>query len=465
MISANLLNYLVEFLLGETYIESEQGVRRPYNPIVYTDKPEQMRDASIVIKASPFFRTKVYGTEEANPRLPLAEWQGVPLLFGEARHEWINEGETLVIHADIIASTFYLISRYEEMTKRHERDAMGRFPGKQSLPYRAGFLHRPIVDEYGTALQKLLVEQGILEHLGLNHRPRRAGFSRITLSHDIYRPFGQTGFKGLVSKLLGKSDPYNCFAELLAEDERLAQHYPKGKVQTRLFLKSGCQHERDKPHYFVGGIKMYQILQIAEGMGAKFGLLCSYASSSNPHLIPEEMKALRSALGRVYRRIYRWEDLQKQRRSHHSGSPLTSLGDLELISSRHAYFALGEPEDTREILAAGIRHDYSMAYADVGGFRLGTCRPVRFINPNTRSLTDLTMHPPSLVGHILATPEGMHLDEETAYNYALKIIEYIHREGGELNLVWRNEDFAPELHPWLGKLYIRLLNALIDMPG
>lgn len=50
----------------------------------------------------------------------------------------------------------FLISRYEEMVRRGLRDEHGRFPGKESLPYRAGFLHRPIVDEYRMLLHRWL---------------------------------------------------------------------------------------------------------------------------------------------------------------------------------------------------------------------------------------------------------------------------------------------------------------------
>ena len=111
---------------------------------------------------------------------PLQEVQGIPLLFGSPKEEWIRD--TWVVHADIIASTYFLISRYEEMVRRGLRDEHGRFPGKESLPYRAGFLHRPIVDEYRMLLHRWL-RQSRLRVPEVKKQIRK-----IYLTHDVDSP-------------------------------------------------------------------------------------------------------------------------------------------------------------------------------------------------------------------------------------------------------------------------------------
>lgn len=463
MISPSLLSYIIDFLLGQVKTQqAQQGERKsPHRLIAYTHDTQNTEGAMVVIKPSGFFDAKVYGTPAAEPQLPLAEWQGIPLLFGEARHEWINGGETLVLHADLIASTYYLISRYEEMSHRHTRDKLGRFPGKSSLPFRAGFLHRPIVDEYSEALRRFLVEQGVLEQLGLTLDIRGKGFRRIHLSHDIYRPTRYHGLRAWWQGLWAEQDPYDSFAELLGVDEAFKASAEGWQVFTQLFLKVSASTELDKPGYALTGKSLRYILGEAERIGAKLGLLCSYAASSNPHLIPEEMKELRKGLKKVYKQLHGKPDCP--RTSHHQQQNRVCHTDLDLISSRHAYLALAEPEDAREMLAAGIRHDYSMAYADVPGFRLGTCRPVRFINPNTRSLTDLVLHPLTLMDRQLSSVEVMYRDEAEAMSYAQGLIREVYRHGGELNLLWHNDSFAPELHPWLGKFYRDLLAYILSL--
>lgn len=480
MISQVLLDYIVEFLIGKVTRETAQGLSRPYSLIRYTDEPEQMLGAEVVIKPSTFFHYKTYGTADAEPILPLKEWEGIPLLFGEPRYEWINEGQTLLIHADLIASTYYLISRYEEMTHREMRDEFGRFPGKCSLPYRAGFVHRPIVDEYGALLRRLIVEHILPDAPDLRLSDRSiTGFKRINLTHDVVRPMGYRGLKGLwqglfvdkvsqwevIRSLLRKrsKDPYRTFDQLFALDKVVEDAYPRGVVQPWLFLKVPSKQTQGEMNYRLYYRYIYEVLRDADKLGAKFGLLCSLQSSTNPHLIPEELKQLRNSLRRVYSRLYNWEQCRGGRHQNFL-SQTDTLRDLDLISSRHSRLALGEPEDAREMLAAGIRHDYSMGYYDVAGFRLGTCRAVRFINPNTRGLTDLMMHPLTIMDTTLADADAMSLSEEEAYAYSISLIEMVRKYGGELTLSWHNDRFSPRLHPWLGSLYERLTKYLLYCP-
>lgn len=476
MISQTLLDYILGFLLGDI-TRGEGGAKLfPTELVVYTDCYDEVEAGSLVIVPSGFFALGVYGTEAAEPRLPLAEWQGIPLLFGEPRVERMHEGQTLVLHADLVASTYYLISRYEEMTHRSLRDEYGRFPAASSLPYRAGFIHRPVVDEYARALRDLLVSSGLLSARGLELKPMSSGFSRINLSLDVCRPFRYRSLRGVwralvedrvaLSKVLaawwgrGEADPYHTFAQVFALNKRLQESCSVWRVQTWLFLKVPTDHQQDAPTYRLNKPYMYEVLRLADGAGAKFGLLCSYQSSRNPHLIPEEMKRLRHELKKVYMRLYNWSDKHAEHVAHRSGRPQACLRELDLLSSRHSYLALGEPEDTREMLAAGIRHDHSMGYADALGFRLGTSRPVRFINPNTRGLSDLVCHPLTLRDSTLAQLfEG----EEQAYDAARQLIEQVYRHGGELNMLWHNENFYSAEHPWLGRLYERLLQDLIDI--
>ena len=140
------LHYLIRFLVGE------DAPSEIVESIGYTNDPNRFDKYNVVIIPSGFFDEHIYGTQASMPQLPLREVQGIPLLFGSPKEEWV--GDTWVVHADIIASTYFLVSRYEEMMRRDVRDAHGRFPGRDSLPYRAGFLHRPIVDEYRLLLHR-----------------------------------------------------------------------------------------------------------------------------------------------------------------------------------------------------------------------------------------------------------------------------------------------------------------------
>ena len=144
----DIIDYIIRFLIG-----TEQAGRLS-SCIGYTSDKRLFDRYLIVFTPSGFFNEGVYGTQASIPTLPLQEIEGVPLLFGSPKIEWV--GDTLLIHADLIASTYFLLTRYEEIVRRTERDDHGRFPGKLSLPFRAGFIERPIVEEYGVLVRQWL---------------------------------------------------------------------------------------------------------------------------------------------------------------------------------------------------------------------------------------------------------------------------------------------------------------------
>ncbi len=164
------IDYTLKILLGE----KDSGPLRKY--ISYSE-PETQMDNSVrlCIVPSAFFGEH-YGKPESLPTLPVETIDGVPILFG--RPEIQRRGRSLIVYADIIASTYFLVTRYEELVRRNVRDEHGRFPGKESLPYRAGFIDRPIVDEYAALLRKWLRE------VGINVPEPKKRFS-VMLTHDV----------------------------------------------------------------------------------------------------------------------------------------------------------------------------------------------------------------------------------------------------------------------------------------
>ena len=97
-----IVRYILSVLLrGEEWADK----------IAYAEKPDEK--ALVTIKASDFFDDAVYLARASMPQFPLAEWYGTPILFGVPKEE-IIQGK-LFIHADIIASSFFLMSRYEEL--------------------------------------------------------------------------------------------------------------------------------------------------------------------------------------------------------------------------------------------------------------------------------------------------------------------------------------------------------------
>ena len=451
MLSKKIRQYLIDFLVGSLWVQSEGEDRyqRRFEAIGYTDDPEEMKLYPIVIIPSGFFKLDVYGTEQAMPTLPLSTWRGIPLLFGEPREEWSTDGSQLIIHADLLASTYFLISRYEEMYRRNERDTYGRFPGKSSLPYRAGFLHRPIVDEYGEALRRILLEEGVASRYNLRLEERPQTFSRVNLTHDLSRPYNYRGWRSFLRAWLREKkspweaarlsfssdveDDYYTFPKFLKWDRATCDSLGKERADIFFFIRMPSRHPLDKPYYSLHSHYLRSILAVGEKYKVLLSLQCSYAAGHQSELISRE----RHLFERTFRRRPR--------------------------GLRHNKLTSCEPEDLLQAYASGFRNDYSMGYADVAGFRLGTCRAVKFINPNTRLLTELILHPLVLRDLTLSDPRYMALDAEEAERIAHELIRVTARYNGELTLLWHNDLLSQKTHPWHSVLYRSMLRLIEEL--
>lgn len=453
MVNETVVKYIIDFLVGvvKQRGHKDQLYRYKYDLIGYTDNPEEMKQYPIVIKPSGFFSHGVYGTDKANPIEPLKSWYGIPLLFGEPYEEEIYDGNTLVIHADLIASSFYLISRYEEMVKRHIRDEHGRFPGVESLAYRAGFINRPIVDEYGAKLREIIIGRGLVSSmdLKLEYRPQR--FIKVNLTHDIDQPYKYHSIRSIARSVLKEGvpffkaiynymsnpfeDPYFTFNKILSWNDTTKEKVKQGLVNSIFFIKSRSSHKFDKPDYSVNSCYIKKIISVIKNHKATIGIHLTYSAGINPNLIEVEKKQLQKNL-----RLF---DINK---------------------SRHHFLCVREPEDMVMLQNAGIKHDFSMGYADVAGFRLGTCRPVRFINPNIVGLTFIVMHPLYIMDYTLASNKYMNLSEIEAEKYSMDIVDKVAKYNGELNILWHNEVFSKESeYNWLGGLYKKILRHIVEV--
>lgn len=453
MLSESVRRYIVDFLIGRVRQLSSKAVLYPsgYDLIGYTNDPKEMEKYPIVIKPCGFFDDGIYSTSAAEPKLPLPLWEGIPLLFGLPTMEEINDGETLVIHADLIASTYYLISRYEEMTKRPLRDLHGRFPGIQSLPYRAGFINRPIVDEYGAKLREIIFQRNLIDRLQIKIEGRPARFSKVNLTCDVDQPYKYHSLRSILRAIVKEKmpiytaikhylspaiqDPYFTFNKMLLWHDTMVEKLRPGLLDSIFFIKTQSRDPHDKPSYDVRSIYMRRVISLIRAHKAKIGVHFSYAAGINPSLVADEKYKL-----------------QRHLRIHN------------IISSRHHFLSFREPEDAIVLQNAGIKHDYSMGYADIAGFRLGTCRPVRFINPNIKGLTNLVMHPLYVMDYTLVAKRYMNLDKDVAETLVMNIVEQVAKYNGELNLLWHNESFSVDSPlPWLGLLYRSILRRIVQI--
>ena len=420
-----LFKYLIQFLVGS----DDSAI---IDSVGYTTDETLFEQYKIVIVPSRFFDDSFYGKKESLPTLPLDFIEDIPFFYGKSVVE--TKGETLVVYADIITSSYFLLSRYEEWIRPDCRDVHGRFPGKESLACRAGFIHRPVVDEYGRLLRKWLRETGI----NVPEPPCR--FNKIYLTHDVDIPFQYRTLRSLIRAFLNgtnefkkalkiyngnvEDDPFFTLPWLLEQNEKL-------QAETIFFIKSSMKSCLfDKPRYNLQSKDIQFLFNTIEQTGATIGLHCSYLSGNELNLIEKEKKKLEQYSGK------------------------------KIYYNRNHYLRAKEPQDMQQLINAGITDDFTMGFADVSGFRLGTCCAVKWIDAATKKVSSLTLHPLTIMECTLDRPKYMNLNYESALKYCQQLIDQTLMFNGDLNLLWHNTNVVKSANNWQPMLYEQLLQYI-----
>lgn len=340
-------------------------------------------------------------------------------------------GGTWVIKEDIIYQTLYLISlagelHLDELKEGKDpaewTDQHGRVPSKYSALGRQALWTIPVVDELSRLVTKLAEAPLPDQH-----------FSRIVLSHDVdtiahYRHF--RGFAGAISRgqlkvAVGswaglEFDPAYTFPWLHDQDKKVSG------ASELYFFKAGKGKGHDYPQYDLNGADFKQLIGYLNDKDAEIGLHVSYEAAT---LINHAEDAEQAA-----------EIIAKEKKQLYFALEQMDA-DPDEMPTRWHYLRMTSAECLQALADAGITDDYTIGWADHVGFRLGTTRPVRWINPKTMKLTDLTLHPQSLMDCTLSNESYMNIsDEAEAYFICQQVIDKVRQSGGELVMLWHNSN-------------------------
>lgn len=320
-----------------------------------------------------------------------------------------------VITTDIVYTAFFFISRAEELINP-ERDEHGRFLARYSILGEKNRLMIPLLDEYARFLMKAL-------ELPLP----KVGYHKIFLTHDIDSTDQYRHLRGAIGGILRgewrrvlaswqdiHNDPLYTFPWLMEQDDKVKRS--EGEVaRVVYFVKHTKGKGYDYPQYSRHSKAYVRLRTALRRNGAIIGIHSSYYGFSG-------------------------HTDHQYHRSHYLRCSIENMEHL--------------------LLGSGVTQDFTMGFPDMAGFRLQTTRSVRWINPNTWTLTDLKLHPLMIMDCTLYEPKYMGLSEDEAYFYCSRILEKVRQNAGDLCILWHNA--SPSKNPMHFSLYERLIEMIIE---
>ncbi len=342
-------------------------------------------------------------------------------------------GEKSIMPFDIFSASFYLLSRYEEYLP-HVKDEFGRFTATESLAYKKGFLHQPVVDiwayKFKAALQIQFPEfrfpkkdyriKPIID-VPSPYQYRLKGIMRTVggTIKDLVRLRIKSLYARLVVVLGFKHDTYNTFKYLINRQKT-------SRFKFLFFFLIGDYSTFDKginpnKKKFISLIK-----HVADYCNV--GLKISYLALENDKLLKKEKLRIEDILNSA------------------------------LKASRHSFSKLNLPATYRTLIALEVQEDYTMGYVNHIGFRAGSCTPFLFYDLDYEVQTSLKIVPYHLMDYALLKHKSL-LDKRKILT---QIIDEVKQVNGEFVSVFHNYTFTDD-ERWSG--FKELFNLILDSPN
>lgn len=377
------------------------------------------------------------------PAQPLPDWSpsepgladalegSLPVLFGTPEISGDEGGLHCAI--DVLGTIFFMLSRIEEMAIL-ERDSHDRFPAVASLAHKAGFLNRPIVDEYVEGLWMLM--HRIWPSLTRNRRP-----GTIAVSCDVDRPFDHD----LKTPLL--------FTRSLAADILVRRDLGRARQRFRHLLAAPRGDYRFDPlHTF----DWYLDTCEKAGRQAAFYFIPAHSAGlvdGTYSLDEERVVSLISKIGRRGHRLgvhgsyntFRNPAQIATERTRMIAACRAAAVDDSVTGNRQHFLRWSSAETPDHLEAAGFAYDTTGSFADRPGFRYGTAHSFPMWSWQTMAPLKLLQKPLVVMeASVLSSSYlGMGYTSE-AFDLMFLLRRRALRYGGDFALLWHNSHLTTD---------------------
>lgn len=362
----------------------------------------------------------------------------IPVLYGEPRvvisgagDDGAEQGGRRVrCDIDIFGSIFFMLSRYEEVVVP-DRDEHDRFPATASVAFQAGFLERPIVNEYVELLWAMV------SYLwpGLERRERQF---RMLVSHDVDTPFDDAlrppywAMRRFAGDVIKRRDPVgavrsvrrwarirggelqldrnNTFDFIMEESEK------RGLTSAFYFIPNGSPDQAIS--YDVNHPIIQDLLKRIDERGHEIGYHASYDTYQDGAKTAREAEHLRSAVERAG-----IEQIPRGGRQH--------------------YLRWRTPDTFRNWEQAGMQYDSTLGYADRPGFRCGVCWEYSVYDVVNRNPLKLVERP--LVAMECSVISSRYLNlgyGPEAFDVFNRLQQQCRAHSGDFVLLWHNSELV-----------------------
>ncbi len=341
-------------------------------------------------------------------QLSVGKYEGLPVLF------FTGKGD---LPYDFFSAIFYLVTRYEEYLD-FTPDQYGRFKAEDSIAYKLGFVHLPIVEMWtlnlarkiglkynGTGYKQLLTidvdNAWMFKNKGLLR-----GYGGVLLSMFKGRLIEA---KDKLAVITGrKKDPADTYKYIDDIGKNLSH-----PVQFFILVGRNKKHDNALSVAHPGYSKLlWQLYQ-----KNKLGFHPSYESTQDFNILSKE--------------YYK----------------LCSIFTRRIVKSRQHYLKITFPETFRNLIKLAVREEYSLGWSSQVGFRAGISVPFPFFDLIQNEQAHLILTPFMVMDRTLK--DYLKFSPEQAIVEVNKISDSVKKVNGQFTVLWHNDSLS-DYGEWKG---------------
>ncbi len=323
---------------------------------------------------------------------------------------------------DVFAAIFYMVTRYEEYLP-FEKNQYGQFKAADSLAFKLGFLHKPVVDIWiGWLKNELANRYAFLQF-------KQEKFT-ATFTYDIDVAYAYKGRNFFVTA-----------GRLL--QECITGNFAKAKER----WLTVCNRQHDPFDTYTHIMQQQQL----NGHNLLFFFLLGPQNKYNRNLLPTEKimtrlitKISAATASGIHPSYYTDTDFKQLQ---HEKQLLESITAKKITYSRQHYLRLSFPQTYCQLIEAGITADYTLGFAELPGFRAGTCTPFNFYNIEKEEATALTLYPNTFMEGTFT--DDMQLQPQQALLQMQQLVDEVKKVNGHFICIWHNHSLSNQ-NQWKG---------------
>ncbi len=370
---------------------------------------ERMPGGIFIAACSLLYESRVMQRE-----LTVKQWNGLPIFF--------HTHNTSDLPFDPFAASFFLVSRYEEyLPCRYDKH--GRYLAKQSIAYKNNFIKRPVVDLWALEVKKLLQEN----YPAIECKENK--FQYIT-TIDVDLPYSH----------INKS-----FTRTVASFVKLFFNGKFRSIGSRIKILLGMKKDPfDNYDFIEENQKRFKFPLLYFFLMSKSGKYDNNVSRKNKNF----HRLVRSLFKNHIIGIHlSYSSFKTFKRKQAEVSRLERIIKTRILHNRFHFLKFQLPGSYQELIKLGIKHDYTMGYAETHGFRAGTCTPFFFYDLSLEKKTALLVHPFAYMDANFFDYQKMQTGQ--ALEEIKHLIDEAYSVGGRCYSLWHNHVFS-DILMWKG---------------